>query len=69
MNEVFKEIGALQNNRWFGWSGKALVSQINPDGTATARNDWYKPIIVKDAELGELVDVKVKHCTYYDLRA
>lgn len=69
MNELFRKVGLEKNNRWVGWSGRALVSELNDDGTATARNRWYKPIVVPYAGLGEEVEVNVTGCTYYDLRA
>ncbi|MFH1055716.1 MAG: tRNA (N(6)-L-threonylcarbamoyladenosine(37)-C(2))-methylthiotransferase [Candidatus Altiarchaeota archaeon] len=68
MSQVFKSVGLGRNSKWIGWCGNALVSEANVDGTFTARNDWYKPIVIKDGELGENVKVEVKKATYYDLR-
>jgi len=69
-NEVFKEVGLTQNRKWLDWQGTALVSEKNDDGTYTARNQWYRPIIIKceDDIMGEKVEVKVSKATYYDLR-
>jgi tRNA A37 methylthiotransferase MiaB len=68
VNEVFKEVGLQRNMRWVGWSGEAYISEANADGTYTARNGWYKPIIVKEGEVGKTVRVVVEKATYYDLR-
>lgn len=69
MNDVFKRVGKEQNKKWLGWKGPALVSEGNDDGTFTARNYAYKPIVVAGNELlGKTVQVKVTECTYYDLR-
>jgi len=68
MNEAFKRIGLEKNRQWIGWGGHALVSSANPDGTLTARNDWYKPIIVEGSCLGDKIRVRVEDATYYDLR-
>jgi len=69
INGVFKKVGLGMNREWVGWEGKALVSEKNRDGTYTARNRWYKPIIVKKGRLGGWADVRVEKATYYDLRA
>jgi threonylcarbamoyladenosine tRNA methylthiotransferase CDKAL1 len=56
------------NRKWIGWEGPCLVSEINKDKTATARNQWYKPIIIPNAKLGETLWVRVNDATHYDLR-
>jgi threonylcarbamoyladenosine tRNA methylthiotransferase CDKAL1 len=68
IGEEFKACGLERNKKWVGWRGKALLSEGNPDGTFTARNDWYKPIVLSGSKLGEDVEVEVEECTYYDLR-
>ncbi|MBM3308703.1 MAG: tRNA (N(6)-L-threonylcarbamoyladenosine(37)-C(2))-methylthiotransferase [Candidatus Altiarchaeales archaeon] len=69
VNDLFKKIGLNQNKKWVGWKGSALVSEKNKDGSYTARNLWYKPIIIKTRKdiFGEIVNVTVKKATYYDL--
>jgi threonylcarbamoyladenosine tRNA methylthiotransferase CDKAL1 len=68
VSDLFKKVGLERNRRWVGWRGSCLPSERNPDGTATARNDWYKPIIIDGAELGERLDAEIQKATYYDLR-
>jgi threonylcarbamoyladenosine tRNA methylthiotransferase CDKAL1 len=66
--EKFRVIGLKKNKGWVGWSGPALACERNRDGTYTARNDWYKPIIIPKMGLGAWSDVSVQECTHYDLR-
>ncbi|MFH1402791.1 MAG: tRNA (N(6)-L-threonylcarbamoyladenosine(37)-C(2))-methylthiotransferase [Candidatus Altiarchaeota archaeon] len=67
--DLFRETGLERNRWWIGWNGECIASKDNGDGTYTARNDWYKPIIV-DGEglLGNNLMVEVTEATYYDLR-
>lgn len=69
MNRLFEKIGLEKNKKWISWGGLALVSEKN-DGTYTARNDYYKPIIIKPDQklLGKFVNVEIEDATYYDLR-
>ncbi len=51
-----------RNSRWVGWRGVALVVEPgNRPGTVVARNDWYKPIVLKGGPelLGKWVEVRV----------
>jgi MiaB-like tRNA modifying enzyme len=70
LNQVFKEVGLSRNRKWVDWTGKALVSERNQDGSYTARNSHYKPIIIKSKRnlLGSFVNVSVTEATYFDLR-
>jgi threonylcarbamoyladenosine tRNA methylthiotransferase CDKAL1 len=69
IGEVFARCGLERNTAWVGWEGPCLVSEENPDGTYTARNAWYKPIVVKGKGLlGKTVSVEVRKATSYDLR-
>ena len=70
MAGLFKEVGLQANRKWVGWGGESLVSEKNPDGTYTARNMWYKPIVVESKKelTGKTINARVKECTYFDLR-
>jgi MiaB-like tRNA modifying enzyme len=70
LNQAFKEVGLLRNKKWVGWEGEALVSEKNQDGSYTARNSHYKPIILKSKEnlLGKKVVAKITEATHFDLR-
>lgn len=69
-NRLFEKTGLERNKRWVGWKGKALVSEKNNDGSYTARNQWYKPVIVKSEKeiLGKEIKVRISNATHYDLR-
>ncbi len=50
-----------QNKKWVGWQGQALVDEQNEDGTFVARNQSYKPILLRgNLKLGDFATVKVK---------
>lgn len=70
INGLFRKVGLIQNKRWKNWSGKTIISEKNEDGSYTARNQWYKPIVIKSRDniFGKTIDVVVKEATYYDLR-
>ena len=67
MAAAFRKIGLSQNQRWVGSRSRAYAASSNPDGTVTARNESYRPIVVPKAATGWM-DVEVTDCTYYDLR-
>jgi len=67
MAKAFRSAGLARNRMWLGWKGKAYAASMNPDGTVTARNQDYKPIVVSGGEIGWM-EVEVTECTYFDLR-
>ncbi len=69
VSRLFEKIGLENNKKWIGWKGHALVSEKN-NGSYTARNFAYKPIILKTKKnlLGKSVDVEITDATHYDLR-
>jgi len=68
MVDTFKRVGKEKNSGWVGWEGRAYASKAASNGTVTARNDMYKPIIVKGGDEGQWMRVRVTGSTYYDLR-
>ncbi len=70
LNQVFEETGLKRNKKWVGWLGEALVSERNQDGTYTARNSHYKPIVITadDNVFGRFINVEVTGATNFDLR-
>jgi len=59
LHELVKKISLEDNKKFIGWSGNALVDEKNKDGSFTARNIFYKPVIIDKAELGKMVKVKI----------
>ncbi|MBD3202808.1 tRNA (N(6)-L-threonylcarbamoyladenosine(37)-C(2))-methylthiotransferase [Candidatus Woesearchaeota archaeon] len=69
LTNVFHGISQKNNKKWLGWQGKVLIDEYGKDNTFVARNDYYKPVILKgELNLGEFVDVKIKNVTTFDLR-
>lgn len=67
MTDLFNKISLEKNKSWLGWQGSALVDQEN-DKSFIARNDAYKPIILKGKfALGETVQVKIIKSEMYHL--
>jgi threonylcarbamoyladenosine tRNA methylthiotransferase CDKAL1 len=70
ISSIFNNIAYMRNESWYGWKGKALVDEKNPDGTWTARNYAYKPIILEgEFEMGQEVNVMIKKITTFGLIA
>ena len=47
LTQIFHNIARMQNERWLNWQGEVLIDEINKDGSFTARNYAYKPVIIK----------------------
>lgn len=70
LTEVFNNIGRIKNERWLDWEGEVMIDEPGKEGTMIGRNYAYKQVIVPGKhDLGEVVKVKVKKITSYDLRA
>jgi MiaB-like tRNA modifying enzyme len=56
--KTFKD--SIDNSKWLGWSGKALVTEKTKQGFC-ARNEFYKRILIKTKKniLGKFVNVKI----------
>jgi len=70
MTELYIRIALSKNQRWIDWEGKVLIDDYGKNDTMIGRNFAYKPVIVKgDFNLGDVIKVKIKDATAYDLRA
>lgn len=61
--DVCLEVMEKRNSRWVGWEGRAFVVEKGTKaGTWIARNDWYKPIVVRGGRevYGKIVEVRVE---------
>ncbi len=62
---ILKKLVAEQqlkmNERWIGWTGRALVDEVGKHGEMVARNHAYRPIVLNTRKnlLGRFVDVEV----------
>ncbi len=70
MTELYINIALKQNKKWLGWKGKIIIDEAGKDSTWVGRNFTYKPVIVRgNFNLGDEVNVKIKDCSAYDLKA
>lgn len=70
LTSVFHNIARMQNERWIGWTGRVLVTERGKDDTLVARNFAYKPVILRgEHKIGDVVDVRIKGCSSFDLKA
>ena len=73
LKEKFMQVALENNKKWIGWEGNALVDEVGKIGTNSLvlRNEYYKPIIVKNnntIKVGDRVKVKITDATWMDFR-
>jgi MiaB-like tRNA modifying enzyme len=59
LTKIIREILEKKNKKWKNWKGIALVDEKVKNGFV-ARNIYYKPIFLKNANFGEFVKVKIE---------
>jgi len=70
LTDIFTNISRMNNEKWLNWKGTILIDEKGKHDTWIGRNQAYKPVIVRgDVKLGDLIKVKIKDITPYDLRA
>jgi threonylcarbamoyladenosine tRNA methylthiotransferase CDKAL1 len=68
---LFRKVALERNERWIGWNGRALIDEAGKNGTFSARNYAYKPVVVEAEEWmgpGSMIDVEVTGATKWHLR-
>ena len=69
LNKLFSEISLKRNNAWKNWQGTVYAYEKGKiDGTIVARNDYYKPVIIKSDKCGVKKNVKIKAITEFHLK-
>lgn len=76
LREEFEKIALEKNKKWIGWTGECIITEKGKDGTNTmiARNNYYKPIIIKNSynenslKIGDKIKIKINNTTWYDFR-
>lgn len=69
LTHIFANISRMNNEKWLDWEGEILIDEKGKQETWIGRNFAYKPVIVKgDLKLGDIVRVRIKNITPYDLR-
>ena len=70
LTDICGNIARMQNEKWLDWEGEVLIDEIGKNDSFIGRNFAYKPVIVKgDFKLGDIVNVRIRSVTSYDLRA
>ncbi len=60
VSNIVEKMCLGQNKRWVGWTGNVLIDEYNPaKKNWIGRNYCYKPVAVKDAKMGQAINVKV----------
>ncbi|MCE7735806.1 MAG: tRNA (N(6)-L-threonylcarbamoyladenosine(37)-C(2))-methylthiotransferase [Candidatus Heimdallarchaeota archaeon] len=61
LTKICKEIQMEDNRKWIGWEGEVYLSEEGAKGGIQARNQAYKPIILKesDLKLGDFVKARI----------
>jgi MiaB-like tRNA modifying enzyme len=49
------------NKEWLEWEGRIIIDEIGKDNSVVGRNDYYKPVVVKNSKLklGDVVNVRI----------
>lgn len=74
LKKEFEKMAYNQNKEWIGWTGQVTIVEYGKKNTKSyiARNDYYKPIIVKTdkkLQIGQKVNIKITDVTWYDFRS
>jgi len=48
LKEEFEKIALENNKKWINWQGEARIIEKGKNNTLILRNDYYKPIYIKD---------------------
>ncbi|MBW2980577.1 tRNA (N(6)-L-threonylcarbamoyladenosine(37)-C(2))-methylthiotransferase [Candidatus Woesearchaeota archaeon] len=70
LTDIFGNISRMNNEEWLDWSGTVLIDEEGKEETMIGRNFAYKPVVLDGKfKLGDIVKVKIRKATPYDLRA
>lgn len=51
LTKLYQEIALKKNKKWIGWKGKVLVDEVGSKAGFVARNESYKPIVLREKNL------------------
>jgi len=51
----------IDNKEWLGWEGSIIIDEVGKQNSVIGRNDYYKPVVIRNAKLsiGSVVSVRV----------
>ncbi|MET1124386.1 MAG: tRNA (N(6)-L-threonylcarbamoyladenosine(37)-C(2))-methylthiotransferase [Archaeoglobaceae archaeon] len=64
LTRVCKEVAAENNSKFVGSRMRVLVTRHGKGETMLSRSDSYRPVIVRNAELGEFLEVRIRGYTH-----
>ena len=64
LTSLVKEIGFKRNRVFIGKRMRVLVTKNGKDNTMLARTNSYRPVVLKNAKIGEFLDVKIVESSF-----
>lgn len=64
LTRLAREIGLRRNRRFIGSKLRVLVTKRGKDETFMARADSYRPVILKNGEIGTFTEAKIIDCAF-----
>ena len=67
--QLFESYNQEKNKNWINWSGTVLINEFDnsKEFPFMGRNLYYKPIMLKEGQIGELCEVKIIDSLHYSL--
>ncbi len=64
LTELARSIGLKRNRRFIGKRLRVLITKNGKNGTKLARADSYRPVVVREGNIGEFVKVRIVDCAF-----
>ncbi len=64
LTKLAREIGLRRNRRFIGRKLRVLITKRGKEETFMARADSYRPVILKEGEIGTFVEAKIVDCAF-----
>lgn len=65
ITQIYNNYAFNNNKKWLNWEGLMLINQFDPEREFpfSGRNEFFKPIVLKNGNLNEFLKVKVVNAT------
>ncbi|WP_457550681.1 tRNA (N(6)-L-threonylcarbamoyladenosine(37)-C(2))-methylthiotransferase [Archaeoglobus sp.] len=64
LTELARGIGIKRNRRFIGKRLRVLITKNGKKGTKLARTDSYRPVVVREGNIGEFINVRIVDCAF-----
>ena len=64
LTELARSIGLKRNRRFIGKGLRVLITKNGKNGTKLARADSYRPVVVREGNIGEFINVRIVDCAF-----